>query len=59
MLILMLIALAVFISKTCDEGMWLLIALYWAVLTAKNFCDWMNIRNNHLNDDKEENPNEL
>ena len=37
---LMLIALEVFIGKLVDADMWISIALYWAVLTIKNFCDW-------------------
>lgn len=43
-LILMGIALAVFVGKARDEGMWLLIAMYWAVLTLKNLCDWIALR---------------
>ena len=39
--------------------MWKWIVLYWAVLTAKNYCDWMNLRPNKPNDDKEGNANEL
>lgn len=37
------IALWVFIGKAYDKGMWLEIALYWAVLTFKNLCDFLNI----------------
>ena len=45
-LILMGIALAVFVGNAYDEGMWLLIAMYWAVLTLKNLCDWIALREN-------------
>jgi len=36
----------VFVGKAYDEGMWLLIAMYWAVLTLKNLCDWIALREN-------------
>ena len=40
-LILMLIALAVFVVLLCSGNAWPLIAIYWAVLTLKNACDFM------------------
>ena len=40
-LILMLIALAVFVILLCGGNAWPLIAIYWAVLTLKNACDFM------------------
>lgn len=43
-LALMGIALWVFIGKAYGEDMWLAIALYWAVLTLKNLCDWIALR---------------
>jgi hypothetical protein len=42
------IALWVFIGKAQDEDMWLPIALYWAVLTLKNLCDWIGLRRKDL-----------
>lgn len=42
-LALMGIALWVFVGKAYSEDMWLAIALYWAVLTVKNLCDWLSI----------------
>jgi hypothetical protein len=45
-LALMGIALWVFIGKAYDEDMWLAVALYWAVLTVKNLCDWIALREN-------------
>jgi hypothetical protein len=45
-LALMGIALWVFIGKAYDEDMWLAVALYWAVLTLKNLCDWIALREN-------------
>ena len=42
-LALIKIALLVFVGKACGEDMWLAVALYWAVLTVKNLCDWLNI----------------
>lgn len=47
-LALMLIALWVFIGKAQDKGMWLPIALYWAVLTLKNLYDWIDLRRKDL-----------
>ena len=38
------IALWVFVGKAYGEDMWLAIALYWAVLTLKNLCDWIALR---------------
>lgn len=43
-LALMAIALVVFVGKLSDKGMWLMIALYWGVLTVKNLCDWLGLR---------------
>jgi hypothetical protein len=40
------IALWVFVGKAYGEDMWLAIALYWAVLTLKNLCDWIALREN-------------
>ena len=45
-LALMGIALWVFVGKAYGEDMWLAIALYWAVLTLKNLCDWIALREN-------------
>ena len=45
-LALMGTALWVFIGKAYDEDMWLAVALYWAVLTVKNLCDWIALREN-------------
>jgi hypothetical protein len=45
-LALMGIALWVFIGKAYGEDMWLAVALYWAVLTVKNLCDWIALREN-------------
>ena len=40
-LALMLIAAAVFIMQLLRwRGAWVFVALYWAVLTVKNYCDW-------------------
>lgn len=43
-LALMGIALWVFVGKAYGEDMWLLVAMYWAVLTLKNLCDWIALR---------------
>ena len=45
-LALMGIALWVFVGKAYGEDMWLLAAMYWAVLTLKNLCDWIALREN-------------
>jgi hypothetical protein len=45
-LALMGIALWVFVGKAYGEDMWLAVALYWAVLTLKNLCDWIALREN-------------
>ena len=37
------IALAVFIGKLAGADMWIPIALYWAVLAAKNYIDWRGV----------------
>lgn len=40
-LVLMLLALAVFVILLCGGNTWPSIAIYWAVLTLKNVCDFM------------------
>lgn len=40
-LALMLIALIVFIGQVLKLNCWLLICLYWLVLTIKNLFDWL------------------
>lgn len=42
-LLLMLIALAVFVVLLCGSNAWPLIAIYWAILTLKNACDFMAV----------------
>ena len=40
-LALMLIAAAVFVMQVARwRGAWVFVALYWAVLTVKNYVDW-------------------
>ena len=53
-LVLMLIALWVFVGKSNDKGMWLPIALYWAVLTIKNLCDWCSLKKQEEESDFDE-----
>ena len=43
-LALMVIALFVFVGLALHQNMWWLICIYWAVLTAKNWCDWQGGR---------------
>ena len=40
-LALMIIALIVFIGQVLKLNCWLLICLYWLVLTIKNLFDWL------------------
>ena len=40
-LVLMIIALGVFVILLCSGNAWPLIAIYWAILTLKNACDFM------------------
>ena len=42
--ILMAIALFVFVGIMNQANMWLVIALYWLVLTFKNGCDFLDIQ---------------
>ena len=39
-LALMVIAAVVFIGQVLRQNVWWLVAIYWGVLTAKNWCDW-------------------
>jgi len=39
-LALMAIAAVVFVGQVLRQNVWWLVAIYWAVLTAKNWCDW-------------------
>lgn len=39
-LALMVIALVVFVGQVLRQNVWWLVAIYWGVLTAKNWCDW-------------------
>ena len=39
-LALMVIALFVFVGLLLHQNMWWLICIYWATLTATNWCDW-------------------
>ena len=39
-LLLALIAFVVFIGQVLHGNVWLLICLYWLVLTLKNYIDW-------------------
>jgi hypothetical protein len=37
---LMIIAAIVFVGQCLKGNVWLLVCLYWLVLTVKNYADW-------------------
>lgn len=45
-LLLALIAAAVFMGQCLHMNTWLLIVAYWGVLTVKNFVDYVNCKGN-------------
>lgn len=53
--VLMLIAAGVFAVLAAGATAWFGIVLYWAVLTAKNFCDFMANEIDKVQKEDEEN----
>ena len=43
-LALMVIAAVVFVGQVLRQNVWWLVAIYWGVLTLKNYMDWQGGR---------------